>query len=413
MMRRKQFITGSLLALVLLVGALPAAAQSPFAITNMGQRVDPEDARMIGRGGWGMALSDSLNPGFKNLAGLASLRMVAIKFTGYGDHVKSEDNLGVERTTNRTLSPDIRVGLPIIKGKLAFTTGFEITRSSEYATLAENTWYAWDDTLTGNEQFIREGTLWSVPMGLAWQVRPGLAVGASVGLVRGTIRESVVMNFPTPNNGATSNPAPLYGSNGRVQEDEYTGTATTLALHARPLEGLQVGASWRKNHSLDVDRKVSLGNVGERYFSQWEYNIPDEYRAGFDLHLRGRWHLGADYQRMEFTDYHGRDDWKDDLETEYTLSAGLERVQAHERHGGRNNLPLRLGYQYRQWGYRVAGEPVQERFFSVGTGFPFRQQLGNLDVALSYGTIGNLEDNGGRSKVWRFTMSFTGLEKWW
>ena len=397
----------------LLLTALPAEAQSPFALTNLGQRVDPEDARMVGRGGWGMAVSDSLNPGFKNLAGLASLRMVAVKFTGYGDHVTSEDDLGLERTTNRTLSPNIRVGLPVIKGKLAFSTGFEITRSNEYHTYTEKTWYAFDDTLTGNEQFVREGTLWSVPFGLSWQVRPGLALGGTVGLVRGTIRESVVMNFLEPNNGATSNPAPLYGSNGRVQEDEYTGTATTLSLLAQPLPGLSLGASWRKNHSLDVDRKVSLGNVGERFFSQWEYSFPDEYRAGFDWRMSGRWHLGADYQLMEFTDFHGRDDWKDDLESEYTINVGVEREQAHARHGGRNNLPLRLGYQYRQWGYRVAGEPVTEQFFSVGTGFPFRQKLGNLDVALSYGLIGNLTDNGERSKVWRFTMSFTGLENWW
>jgi hypothetical protein len=399
------------LALLLLAGT--SLAQTPLALRNLGQRIDPEDARMVGRGGWGMALSDSLNPGFKNLAGLSSLRMVAVKFTGFGDHVTSEDGLGNERTTNRTFSPDIRAALPIIKGKLAFSTGFEITRSNQYSTLKEMTWYAWDDTLTGNEQFIREGTLWSVPFGLSWEVRPGLSVAGTVGLVRGTIRESVVQEFQTPNTGAVVNPAPLYGTNARVQEDEFTGTATTLSVLARPFPGFSLGASWRQNHSLDVDRKVSLGNVGERYFDEWAYNFPDEYRVGMQWRIKGRWHLGADYQAMEFTDYHGRDDWKDDLGDEYTLNVGLEREQGFERHAGSANLPLRLGYQYRQWGYRVAGEPVTEQFFSVGTGFPFRRKMGNLDVALSYGIIGDTTDNGVSSKVWRFTMSFTGLERWW
>ena len=140
--------------LFLLIGSGLASAQTPFALTNLGQRIDPEDARMVGRGGWGMAVSDSLNPGFKNLAGLAALRHMAVKFTGYGDHVTSRDGNG-ERQTNRTISPDIRLGMPIIKSKLAFTAGFEVTRSNQFKTFVQDSWYAWDDTLTCNEQFVR------------------------------------------------------------------------------------------------------------------------------------------------------------------------------------------------------------------------------------------------------------------
>nr|MEE4267307.1 hypothetical protein [Candidatus Krumholzibacteria bacterium] len=400
------------LLLVMAPMAQMAMAQTPFAVTNLGQRIDPEDARMVGRGGWGMAVSDSLNPGFKNLAGLTALQQVAIKFTGYGDHVGSKDDQA-ERTTNRTISPDIRVGLPIIKGKLAFSTGMEVYRSNQFKTFAENIWYAWDDTLTGNEQFLREGTMWQVPLGLSWEVRPGIAVGAALGMVNGTIRESVVQEFITPNNGASSNPAPLYVANGRVQEDEFQGTAWTWSVLVSPHDRLKVGASWRAAHDLDVDRKITLAGVAERYSSTWTYRLPDEYRLGFDLRLASRWRLGADYQMMNFDTGHGRDDWQDALTDEYTFNAGLERSQGFVRRGGWSNLPLRLGMQHRQWGYEVGGQPVKETFYSVGTGFPFRQNLGQVDVALSYGKIGSLADNGVESDVWRFTMSITGLEKWW
>ena len=406
------FRTSLLLTLALLVLPAISAAQTPFALTNMGQRIDPDDARMVARGSWGMAVSDSTNPGFKNLAGLTALRQVALKFTGYGDYVSSQADLG-ERDSHRTLSPDIRVALPIIKGKLVFSSGFEVVRSTQYKTFMDQTWEAWDDTLTGNQQFIREGSLWSVPMGLSYKVLPWLSVGGTVGLVNGTIRESVVTEFITPHNGRVPYPAPLYGPNGRVQEDEYSGTAVTWSMLADLSDRISVGASWRQAHDLDVNRKVSLGGVGQRFNDDWVYHLPDEYRLGVDLRVTGRWHLGGDYQLMKFTDYHGRDDWKSDLEQEYTYSLGLERSSRQERHGGTNNLPLRLGYQYRQWGYQVGGNHVQERFFSLGTGFPFRNQMGMLDLAFSYGTIGNLADNGHESKVWRFTMSFTGLEKWW
>lgn len=400
-----------LVILVLLVPGM-GLAQTPFALNSLGQRIDPDDARMVGRGSWGMAVSDTLNPGFKNLAGLSSLNMVALKFTGYGDHVTSTDGTN-ERGTNRTISPDIRVALPIIKSKLAFSTGFEVNRSNQWKTFAEGEWSAWDDELTGNEQFLREGTLWSVPLGLAYEVLPGFSVGGSLGLVRGTIRESVVTEFITPNNGQTPNPAPLYLTNGRVQEDEFSGTAVTWSMLYKFQDRVTVGFSWRGAHDLDVDRKVSVGGVGERFNDAWVYRFPDEYRAGFDLKLVDRWHLGADYQMMNYDGSHGREDWQDHLNDEFTYNVGVERRQAFVRRGGWNNLPIRLGMQHRQWGYAVDGNPVTETIYSVGTGFPFRQKLGQVDVALSYGKIGSLSDHQLESDVWRFTMSFTGLERWW
>ena len=85
--------------------SLPALAQTPFALYNIGQRTTIDDARMVGRGGWGMAVSDSLNPGFKNLASLYSLRHLVLKFTGYGDNIESRDTRG-ERKNSRVYTPD-------------------------------------------------------------------------------------------------------------------------------------------------------------------------------------------------------------------------------------------------------------------------------------------------------------------
>ena len=144
-----------LVVLVQLVVAGTAQAQSVFSLTNLGQPIDSNDARMIGRGGWGMAVQDSLNPGFLNVASLTALRHVAVKFTAYGEKNKSSDENG-SRTTHRTLIPDIRVGLPIIKGRLAFSTGIQLGRSFEYRTLTTTTWVTDSDTLTGERQFRRE-----------------------------------------------------------------------------------------------------------------------------------------------------------------------------------------------------------------------------------------------------------------
>ena len=95
------------------------------------------------------------------------------------------------------------------------------------------------------------------------------------------------------------------------------------------------------------------------------------------------------------------------------LAAGFERARGTERRGGMGNLPLRLGGAYHRWGYKVGGEPVEEMSFSAGTGFPFGRDSGQLDVAVTWGQIGDLGVNGQRSDLWRLSVTVIGLEAWW
>lgn len=396
------------LSMVLVVVPGSSLAQTPFALTNIGQPIDSNDARMVGRGGWGMAVHDSLNPGFLNTASLTALRHVAIRFTAYGERARSKDETG-DRSTYRTMVPDIRVGLPLIKGRLAFNTGFEVNRSSEYHTLTEMDWTAYGDSIFGNEQFVREGSIWQVPLGLGLRVFDGLSVGATLGLVNGTIRDQVQNYFIYP----SASGIPLYLANGKVQDDVFTGTRTTWSVQIGSENGLSLGASWTPAHNLDVERKTAMGGLAARSYSNWTMEMPDFYRAGFQAKLGGRWRVGGDGTMKKYGDFQGQEDWVADMVDEYSASFGLERAIDFERHGGKNNMPLRLGARYRRWGYQVGGEDVEEKTFSIGTGFPFRRKMGMLDLALSYSIIGDMAKNGMESEVWRMTFSVSGLEKWW
>ncbi len=386
-----------------------AAAQTPLALTNIGQRLDNEDARMIGRGGWGMAVVDSTNPGFKNLASLYSVRKVVLKFTAFGDHTVSKDSHG-DRTTERVFTPDIRVALPVIKGRLAVTAGFVVDRSTQYDSSVDTTWSVWDEDLTGQVQFLRDGSTFRVPFGVAFSPWRGMSLAAALNMQRGTLRESLYNLFREP---ANINGLPMYQTNLLVQEDQYTGTSATLSALLSPWRRVRVGFSYTPAYDLDVGRKLEMGGVSRRVNSSLTLGMPAELCAGIGMDVRGRWRIGADYQRQDFGDFSGRDDWARDMDTEHSLAVGLERQRAHERRGGWDNLPLRLGVRSRTWAYSVGGQPVHETTFSAGTGFPFQKNLGQLDVAFSYSLVGDLQDNGMQSRVMRLTISVTGLEKWW
>ncbi|MEN8007630.1 MAG: hypothetical protein ABFS42_11480 [Candidatus Krumholzibacteriota bacterium] len=403
------------LALVLaVVVSLPAAAQTPFALANIGQRTATDDARMTARGGWGMAVSDSLNPGFKNLSSLSSLRHIVLKFTGYGDQMMSRD-AGGERTNTRVFAPDIRVAAPVVKNRLAVTAGLVVHRTTQYHTLVDTAWgEVWGDTISGNQQFNRIGNRFRVPFGAALKILPGLSVSGSVNLEAGSLKATMNNFFTSP----SSSDGPFYQTNVKETYDEFHGTSRTWGILVEPFSWLQAGASWTPAHKVEADRKVTHLGLSERYLTSYTMQMPDEYMAGIQLRPVGRWRLGADGHYQPFSEFTGPEEWMADMEDEYGFSVGLERMKGFVRRGGMSNLPLRLGVSYKRWAYGVGGkpgaaEPVEEKMISIGTGFPFRRNLGELDVAVSYGLIGDLEKNGLESEIWRLTISVTGLERWW
>ncbi len=402
------------LLLVIMGASRTAVAQTPFAMGNIGEKTVLEDARMVGRGGWGMAVTDSLNPGFKNLASLYSLHHLVLKFTGYGQNIESQDTRG-ERMNSRVFVPDVRVAGPVIKDRLALTAGFVVHRSTQYHTLIDTLWgEVWGDSVTGNEQFTRVGNRFKVPIGGALKILPGISVSGAVNIEAGSIIGTVDNQFTSPffldGNG---NPQPIYQSNVKETKDEFHGTSQTWGVLLNPFSWFQLGASWTPAHRIESTRKVTQFGVSARNISSYTMEMPDEYMAGFQLRPFGRWRLGADAQFQEFSKFTGPDEWMADMEDEFSLSAGLERAQGRSRKGGFSNLPLRVGASFKRWAYRVGGNVIDEKTVSVGTGFPFRQNLGELDLAISYSLVGDLEKNGLESTVWRLTLTVTGLERWW
>lgn len=398
----------ALLIFVLAMGSLgllcdPAVAQTPFSLVNIGQKIDPDDGRMAGRGYWGMAVNDSLHPGFKNTASLTSLQHVALELTGYAETVRSKGD-DHKRTSHRTFTPDLRVGLPLLKGRLAVTAGFRLERSMQYRASNEMIYPVHGDTTENStDTFERWGSIFSAPVGVGLKVTEGLSVAGTYGLVNGSISETLSMEP----DGVSYLPTVRY------QEEEFSGHMMTWAALWTGLKGLQLGASYTPGYDLNADRIVVMKNVSGRHKDSYTVKMPDAWAAGFQLNVSERWRVGGDYQFQEFSKFVGRQDWNGQQEDEYSVGFGIERRQASERRGGWNNLPIRFGAKYRQWGYQVGGNPIVEKTITAGTGFPFREDLGQLDVALSYSRIGEMAKNDYESSIWRLTVSVTGLERWW
>jgi hypothetical protein len=403
-MRGPTTITCATLVLAALLSLLAASApaQTPFASQALGQNVQTGTARDTGRGGWGMADSDTLVPGTLNSAALADLRFAGLVFSGYGETTATDDG-DQTRTTRRTLLPNVRVAAPLRAGRLVLHAGFDVRRSMHWQ--AEQTFSTdqFGREVAGLLRNEREGTLFAIPIGLSWRATDALALGVTANLMRGSIDE-LLTELHADSLGT-------YASNLRDQKDELSGSNVTLSALWTLSSRLALGASYTPGWDLEFDRTTSLGGVGERARSTRTGSMPAEYRAGLVLGLGERWRFGADGQLARLSEFDGRPEWEPILRDEWTVSAGLERPLVRAERGRGYTPPLRLGFQWRHWAHAVGGPPVHERTISAGTGFPFRNRMGMIDLSLSYSWVGDRADNGVEASTWRLGVSITGLER--
>lgn len=425
-MSRTRNLLAAAALIVALGGAGAGRAQTPFAVQSVGQRLADGDARMLGRGGWGLAVADSAHPGFRNAASTAWVRQLGLSLTGYGE-TGSHESPAASRRTYRTYVPDVRLAVPIRKGELAFSAGFKLERGTGWHTAVDSTFVAWDggvfgssgvlaDTLAASAQFEREGSVFKVPLSLAWRATPAIAGAVSLNLERGSMRETIADYFNAPVN---SSGVPLYRSVIAVAEDQFSGTSTTLSALFTPLPRLRLGFAWTGAHTVEATRKTEVGGVAARAFHDFEIKRPAEIAAGLSADFGSRWEAGLDLRRQDWrrfeapADWLAQPGWQDELVEEVQWGFGVERRRGTERRAGWSNLPLRVGAGWHRWPYRVGGNEISERSLSVGTGFPLRGEGGTLDVALTWGRIGALEENGLSSTYLRLAVSVTGLEAWW
>ncbi|MHB8080155.1 MAG: hypothetical protein ACYDIE_12980 [Candidatus Krumholzibacteriia bacterium] len=408
-MRRRQAWGRSAACLVLAVAgsAVSARAQSPFSLVDIGAPAPVGDARVLGRGGWGLAESDTLAPSFLNPAGLPGLRQVALALSGYGESIRSRGAAG-SSDNSRVMTPDAAVALPLGDGRTVFATGFHSRRSTQYSTSEPQAWYAGSELLaTGDLIFTREGTQFAVPVTLARRVARALSLAATLNLERGAIRERVDNFFTDAVDSIT------YRRSSLVREDDFSGTSASFGLQWHPTGALALGAVYTTPWDYDVARRQEVYNVSGVVDSSYTVSMPAAWGVGASARLARRWSAGADYERRALSELRGRPDWEAAAADEWRLGVGCERAGARVRRGGWNNLPLRFGVSRGQWGYRVGGEPIREWRVAAGTGFVFSTGGGRVDVGLSYGRVGDRARNGYVDDVWRLSLSVVGLERWW
>ena len=380
-----------------------AAQESAYGLQYLGASEETGDARARGLGLLGVALNDAHTAITLNPASHGALERMTISFLGVaGGYSAQNGTITNDRSFARF--PHLRIALPVF-GQAVLSVGFVGWRNFEGAYVLP-TQSVGDFTYT--QDFNRNGTLYTIPLGVARRFGKFVQAGLTLDFLLGTIDESW-----------TSGGDSLLAMRTR-RRDTFSGRGLTFGLMAQPLPQLTLGASFapqfssERNEHFTIEDGRSTGGPTHRDSSALsDVTMPFVVRAGGKLALGPRWMVASDFSLRDWESYNGRLyglTGTDPVRSEMRFGAGIEFVPQRAAWWGRPTY--RVGASQTTWPQRVGGADLQERALHAGAGMNLRGGNGRFDVGFEYARIGNLGDNGAEESVWRVLIGFSGQELW-
>ncbi|MBP6875417.1 MAG: hypothetical protein KBD56_05055 [Candidatus Eisenbacteria bacterium] len=405
-------------AVVLLAnwGACAATwADSIFAREGLGEWTEGYDARGMARGSTGIGVADPNNFTSMNPASTA-FAVGTLGHAGLMSSIRwSSDGVNDARRATTSLN---ELGL-----HLDLPAGLGVRLIVQPATNAE---YSLEQTIPTDaggegEDILREEGSRGLTMfqgAASWRGGRNWAVGASVGLISGTIVDEMSFRF----SGAASDSGYVSGANRRE-----------LRFHARPFLG--IGFLGRPTPRLSVGgffSGASSPRVTETYRSLGEQEfvlrrtrveLPMGLGAGAACFVTSRWRMSADvvWRKWEdFTDERQRDEGalpasaNASFRNTLRWGVGVERIADLRRDAGGvwNAIAWRAGFAWIPWYIVDAGgdsdkDGIDEWRVSAGAALPIQRDRGAIDLGIAYGRRGSLDGNGLKEDYLNATLTFT------
>ena len=399
----KRVSAGWCIAIACLVAQTAAAQESFFGLQYLGASEETGDVRARGMGLLGVALNDEHTSVTLNPASHAALERMTISMVGLaGGYSATNGTITNDRSFARF--PHLRFALPVF-GQAVVSVGFVGWRNFEGAYVLPTQSVG---EFTYTQDFRRDGTLYTVPVGVARRFGKFVQAGVTLDFVFGTIDEAW-----------TSGGDSLVAMRTR-RRDTFGGHGVTLGIVVQPLSRLTLGASFspqfdsERNEHFTIEDGRSMGAGALRDSSELsDVTMPYVIRAGAKLGLGPRWLVASDFLLRDWEAYNGRLyglTGTDPVRGEMRFGGGVEFTPHRAAWWGRP--AYRLGASQTTWPQRVGGADLQERALHAGAGIDLRGGNGRFDFGFEYARIGNLADNGAEESVWRVLIGFSGQELW-
>jgi len=388
------------LSLFLLVGllCLPVGvrAASLFSMVFLGERVERGDVRSIGLGASSQLLPDTLAAMSINTALLARLNRTTVSASQVIRFDRGSSDNYEERDISASF-PGIMLAVPI-RHFVTVSIGYKGRYDPEGSFSVPGTSGSGD---TYRTDFTKTGGLWSVPMGLAFNLTRFLEVGGTVSLERGFIQERWDIIFDE------SGFVPSAG----FKKEEFEGASYSASGILNLGSRIMIGGIWESEIDYDtyIQERYSKATLDTAYSSK--VNLPARLTVQATARLTRRITVAASATVSDFATFTGLEFPTHRLDREEAFAVGLE-------YGRLFRVPWRFGFSYEKLPYQHPGlvaadaADIRKVLFSVGTGVNIFGGRGKLDLAVQFGSQGSIDENGIQDRMIRIYIGANGSEAW-
>lgn len=382
----------ALAAVIIVVAASGARADSIFGLNLLGERVDVGDARVNALGGFVQTVDDSLGVLQYNPAALAWMKRFSFGAAGYftSDRNTSDD---LEKRDNSTTFSHFLFAFPVYRDKVTASFGFRgrYDPDGEFVVPRETS-----EGDPYDDHYERSGGLFAVPITVAYDAGNYAKIGAFFSLERGKIQEDWFKDFGTGNADAVS-----------TRERTFKGHCLGAGFVSRPIARLSIGLTYESKIDYDVE-------VSERHTSSAadtsgteSASLPARLTLSTSFRVTGDMTLFLGGSICDFTDFEGLGFPADRFVEEQVASAGIEyRI-------GSGRVPVRGSFTYEQLPYEMPdGQAIKRYAFALGSGRLMKRGRGKVDVSLLFANTGSVGTNTYADKSVRFYFSISGSEDW-
>jgi hypothetical protein len=388
MMNRLRIAT-SIFALGLALGVSPLAAQTPVTAVGLGVPVPPIDARSAALGGTGLGLlGGSLSA--RNPADMGFFDRPVLGLTLAPEAV-SVKGPGGELDTGRS-----RIG--ILRGAIPFNSW---TLGVAFASELDQDWeVVFNDTLSSSlgtfpyvESRQSNGGVSSVNFTATRRIGR-ISLGAEYGILTGSRQVQFLREFEADTADAGNRIGTSTGATGW----SYAGSRVRVGAAADVTDRIRVSADVSFQGDLTAERDSADVIVTTRTFA-----MPAAFEAGATARVTPRVLVSA---AAGWTGWEGAENESTNFVASNVIWMGVGAELTGTRLLGAN-IPLRLGFRRSDLPFHAPGtSQPSETAITLGFGVRVSDEQARFDVALEFGSRGDLESVGMEESFRRLSLTF-------
>lgn len=379
----------SILALGLAFGVSPLTAQTPVTAVGLGVPVPAIDARSAGLGGTGLGLlGGSLSA--RNPADMGFFNRPVLGLTLAPEAVSVKGPAG-SLDTGRS-----RIG--ILRGAIPFDSW---TLGVAFASELDQDWeVVFNDTLStslGTFPYIEKrqsnGGVSSVNFTATRRIGR-ISVGAEYGILSGSRQVQFLREFEADTADASNRIGASTGATGW----SYAGSRVRVGAAADVTDRIRVSADVSFQGDLTARRDSADVIVTTRTFG-----MPASFEAGATARVTPRILVSG---AAGWAGWEGAENGSTSFVASNVIWMGVGAELTGTRLLGAN-IPLRLGFRRSDLPFHVPGtSQLSETAVTLGFGVRVSDEQARVDVALEFGSRGDLESSGVEESFRRLSLTF-------